>query len=142
MKRTTAHVTTIFAALFLLATATSVQAAACSNATLKGNYAALLTGVSGGLPVAALDHVTADGLGNLTGTGTINVNGTVSSGVPLSATYSINADCTGSATFSSGTTQNLIIKLNGAQVYIIRTGPATTATVETGIAYRLSGIED
>src|SRR5260370_42486862 len=80
MKRTTAHVTTIFAALFLLATATSVQAAACSNATRKGNYAALLTGVSGGLPFAALDHVTADGLGNLTGTGTVNVNGTVSSG--------------------------------------------------------------
>src|SRR5260370_684440 len=142
MKLTATHVTTIFAALFLLATATPVRASACSNATLKGNYAALLTGVSGGLPVAALDHVTADGLGNLTGTGTVNVNGTVSSGVPLSATYSINADCTGSATFSNGITQDFIIKLNGSQVYIIGTGPATTGTVVTGTANRLSGIED
>ncbi len=142
MKLTATHVTTIFAALFLLATATPVRASSCSNATLKGSYAALLTGFSGGLPFAALDHVTADGLGNLTGTGTVNVNGTVSSGVPLSATYSINADCTGSATFSSGTTQNLIIKSSGSQVYITRTGPATTGTVVTGTANRLSGVED
>ena len=140
MKPTISKFTMVLAALVVLAAAKPALADSktCSNATLNGNYAAVLTGFSGGFAFSALDLATADGNGNLTGTGTVNVNGTVSTGVPISATYTINSDCSGTVTFSSGTTQALIVKTDGSVVYIIRTGPPSTGTVVSGTATRLS----
>lgn len=134
--------TVLTAALLALALSGISQAASCSNSTLKGNYAAVLTGFSGGAAFAALDLATADGAGNLSGSGTVNVNGTVSTNVPISATYTINADCTGTATFSNGSTQNLIAKQDGSEAYIIRTGPPSTGTVVTGTAHRLTSTQN
>ncbi len=93
----------------------------CSNLTLRGSYAALITGTASGLPFAALDYVTADGNGTLSGTGTVTYNGVISQRVPLSASYTINSDCSGSVSFSSGATQNLVISRDGEQVQFIRT---------------------
>ena len=93
----------------------------CSNSTLNGTYGALIRGTASGLPFAALDVVTADGNGNFSGTGTIAYNSVISQNVPISATYSINADCSGSVSFSSGATQNLVITHDGEQVQFIRT---------------------
>jgi hypothetical protein len=107
------------------------------TSTLKGNYAAVLTGFVGGAAFAALDLATADGYGNLSGSGTSNVGGIVST-APISATYAINADCTGTATFSNGSTQNLIVKQDGSEVYILRTGPPSAGTVVSGTAHLLS----
>jgi hypothetical protein len=93
----------------------------CSNSTLNGTYGALIRGTASGLPFAALDVVTADGNGNFSGTGTIAYNSVISQNVPISATYSINSDCTGSVSFSSGAAQSLVITLDGKEVQFIRT---------------------
>ena len=91
------------------------------HSTLNGTYGALIGGTASGLPFAALDVVTADGNGNFSGTGTIAYNGAISQNVPISATYSINSDCSGSVSFSSGATQGLVITRDGDEVQFIRT---------------------
>lgn len=106
----------------------------CSNATLKGSYSALITGTVAGLPLAELDLVKSPGNGTFSGTGTLVFNGSVST-VTISATYTVNPDCSGSATFSDGTTQNLNIMADGSEVNFIGTNDA--AAVVTGIAKRL-----
>jgi len=40
--------------------------------------------------------LTADGNGNISGVETLSVNGVITSGVSLTGTYTMNADCTGS----------------------------------------------
>lgn len=141
MKATTntASVVTLLAGMFLLTVVPGAHAKSkvCSNATLSGQYSAVLTGTVNGLPFAALDIVVSDGSGNISGSGTIVVNGTV---MPTSftAAYTVNADCTGSFVSSSGTTENLTISLDGRDVQFILTGtPLGPATV-TGVAKTLN----
>jgi hypothetical protein len=88
------------------------------------------------LPFAALNLVNGDGNGNITGEGTIVYNGTV---IPSSftATYSINPDCSGSFSSSSGTTENIVISRDGGEVQIIVTGLALGPATVTGLAKRL-----
>jgi hypothetical protein len=138
MKLNRINVVAIVAALLVVATAGTAQAGAktCSNATLQGTYAAVLTGVAGNAPFASLDAVTADGAGNASGSGTSNVNGSVST-VSISFTYTINADCTGTAMFSTGSTQALIVKLDGSEVHILSTS-SVPGTVISGTAHRLN----
>jgi len=93
----------------------------CSNATLNGTYGALIKGTAGGLPFAQLDIVTADGNGNLSGTGTSAYNGAITQGIPLSATYSIDSSCSATVSFSNGATQNAVITRDGEEVQFIRT---------------------
>src|SRR5437868_32953 len=96
-----------------LASATSSMGQApdtpCSNATLNGTYGALIQGTASALPFAALDLVTANGKGHFEGTGTIAYNGVVTQNVPISAKYAIKPDCSGTVSFSTGATQNLVI---------------------------------
>jgi hypothetical protein len=105
-----------------LAAGTSAYAAnPCSNATLKGTYGALIRGTAAGLPFAALDVVTSNGGGSFSGSGTIAYNGVISQNVPVSASYLIKADCSGRASFSNGTQQDLLISEDGEEVQFIRT---------------------
>jgi hypothetical protein len=135
-----AHSTITLAIVLAFGVTTNAQASehACSNITLNGSYSALLTGAVGGLPFVTLDLVTADGAGHLTGTSTTNVNGTVTTAT-IEATYAINADCSGTATFTMPTaqTQSLNVMLNGSSVDITRSGPAATGTLVSGTAHRL-----
>ena len=125
--------------LLTLTLASGAQASTklCSNASLRGTYAATLTGTVNGAPFAALDEVTSDGNGNMTGSGTIVANGTV---IPttFTATYTVNSDCSGSFVSSTGTNENLIVKMDGSQVQFIVTstplGPATVTGVGNNIA--------
>jgi hypothetical protein len=93
----------------------------CSNATLKGTYGALIRGTANGLPFAALDTVTANGGGSFSGTGTVAYNGVISQNVPISASYLVKSDCSGRASFSNGTQQDLVISEDGEDVEFIRT---------------------
>ena len=65
--------------------------AACTNATLNG--------VWGYQVGTAVGQFTADGQGNLTGSQTVNQNGTILSQT-FSGTYSVAKSCTGSVTFN------------------------------------------
>lgn len=112
------------------------QGAHCSNFTLKGTYSATITGTLGGAPFAELDLITSTGNGTFSGTGTVSENGVISTGVPVSATYTVNSNCSGSAVLSSGVTQNFNIKADGSEVDIISTSSGTTITA---VAKRLNG---
>jgi len=107
----------------------------CSNATLSGTYSATITGTLGGAPFAELDLVTSTGDGTFSGTGTVSENGTISADVPVSATYTINSNCSGSAVLSSGVTQNFNISADGSEVDIIAT---TSGATITAVAKRLN----
>jgi hypothetical protein len=109
------------AAMLVMLMAPGAQATpSCSNRTLKGSYGATITGTISGLPFAELDLVTADGNGNFSGTGTVSYNGSIST-VTFTATYSVNSNCSGSASLSTGVTQNFIIKTDGSEVQFIGT---------------------
>jgi hypothetical protein len=71
----------------------SMDAATCNQAILNGNYAASNIGSVAGAPGygVMLFLETYDGVSKFTGTGVENVNGTVSTGVTLNGTYSVNA---------------------------------------------------
>jgi hypothetical protein len=125
--------------MFLLAIVPAAQAKSkdCSNATLKGNYSALLTGSVNGLPFAALDLVVSDGNGNITGTGTIVVNGNPMT-TSFTATYSVNPDCSGSFASDTGTTEAITVSLDGSAVQIILTGTPLGAATVSGVAKNLA----
>lgn len=122
MRRTMnfAIVLTAFSAVVLLMAPNAHAGTGCSNRTLRGAYGATITGTIAGLPFAELDLVSADGKGNFSGTGTVSYNGSVST-VTFTATYTVNSNCSGSASLSTGVTQNLIIKADGSEVFFIGT---------------------
>ena len=82
--------------LLALGLVSRVQAERCSNASFKGSYGASCGGFVGDSPLAVIGVLTADGKGNISGVETLSVNGVITSGVTLTGTYTVNADCTGS----------------------------------------------
>lgn len=139
MKRLTNFAVSITALAILgLIAAPGARAAGCSNATLKGNYTATITGSLGGAPLAELDLVNSPGDGTFSGSGTVSEDGTIST-VTFTATYTINSDCSGSATLSTGVTQNFNIQPDGSEVDIISTNSGATITA---VAKRLGNRKD
>jgi len=129
----------IAAALASLALSSAAQAQQCSPDTLKGTYMSLTqSGTLNDVPIAQVNHLVSDGMGNITGTGTAVINGVVSFPV-ITATYTINPDCTGTLTsVPAGLSQNFVIRENGTQVFFIVTAhPAGSATI-AGEAVRVS----
>jgi hypothetical protein len=110
----------------------------CSASTLKGTYMSNSTGTLNGLPIAQVNHLVSDGMGGISGSGTAVVNGVVTFPV-ITATYTINSDCTGTLTsVPAGLSQNFVIKEKGDQVFFIVTAhPAGAATI-AGEAVRVS----
>jgi len=110
----------------------------CSPATLKGFYMSEQAGTLNSLPFTQVNHIFADGVGGITGTGTSVVNGVVSD-VAITASYTVNSDCSGTlGSVPGGLSQNFVIKGDGSQVFFIVTAhPAGAATV-SGEAIRLS----
>jgi len=138
MKRTLqSSLTTLALATFVLAVVPNAHAGSrsCSNYTLNGSYAATITGTIAGEPFAELDLVTSEGQGTFSGSGTVSDNGTIST-VTFTATYTVNSDCSGTASLSTGVTQNFVIHQNGSEVQFIATNSGTTVV---GDAKRISG---
>jgi hypothetical protein len=99
----------IFSLLFVLAvvvTTTSTVYAQCSNATLTGSYAFNHHGfgtrnskTGNEVPFANVGVVTFDGAGNLSLTTTLVFNGSGGEFFgPVTGTYTVNSDCTGTVT--------------------------------------------
>lgn len=78
-----------------------LQASQCSMAGTAGKYALTLTGTlilpTGPVFIAAVVKATLDAAGNVTGTESRNVGGSFADET-LSGTYTVNPDCTGTAT--------------------------------------------
>lgn len=114
------------ASVFLLGAA-GLKAQSCTNATLTGTYGYLLEGnlveeeegEDVYAPYADSGILTADGNGNFTGTGTESFTGTIEQGTTISGTYTVNSNCTGSATLnygsSIGTFNFSLVVLNGGE---------------------------
>ncbi len=74
----------------------------CSNMTLRGSFGITWTGdrIDGGDPGprVGVGRVTMDGSGGLSGSVTKSKNGIITLNVPVTGTYTVNSDCTGSIT--------------------------------------------
>src|SRR2546421_5505755 len=81
----------------------SVEGLPCTNATLNGIYGFLKVGKTPEGLLNAIGLVTFDGQGNWFGGGqTFDINGKFSFASGATGTYSINPDCSGTQTDSTG----------------------------------------
>jgi|SRR5215469_1246240 len=141
----------VFAALAIVTTTSehSVRAvyaqSGCSVATLSGNYAFTQPGFTtkntmglNPLPLAVVGVSAFDGAGNVSVTFTDQGPGKPSyipvHNVTGSGTYSVNSDCTGSITGTSGgaagITFDIVIIGGGTEVFGINTTPFVIATAD------------
>lgn len=101
MKLKWTQITIGFALLAVLGIAVpAANARSCSLSGVAGTYGYTTNGSIPALgAVAGMGHITLDSSGNATGAQTVSFNGAI---VPetLSGTYSVNADCTGTATIN------------------------------------------
>jgi len=142
MKRTlTALLTTaVFAVVVMLAPNTKqgttslpiVHAqSGCSVATLTGNYGVrwqgfdILKGTAHEVPWAGVGVLTFDGAGTVSFSWTQSLDGKISTGLSGAGNYSVNSDCTGSVSFTSGDaaeeTANVVIVGGGQEVLSVST---------------------
>jgi hypothetical protein len=110
----------------------------CSVASLKGTYAILRTGVNNvvGGPIASI------GIQPFNGDGTIGLtrltrsdNGDIQDWTyappSVDASYTVDADCTGSLFTSDGTkTNNLVVFDGGKRFFLLSVAPGTIVTQE------------
>jgi hypothetical protein len=107
--------------------------ATCTNLGVKHAYATELTGIVLAVgQVALVGQVTLDGKGSLTGTETLSLNGAITSSVPVTGTYQINSNCTGSAAITprglSTMNVNIVIVNGGKELMVIETDANTIVT--------------
>lgn len=77
------------------------SAATCSNASLKGVYGLVGSGLNGSAePAADITQVTLDGAGNATGTQTKSIDGSIIT-YTVTGTYQVAANCTGTAAWTN-----------------------------------------
>ena len=108
------------------------SASSCTNANLSGSYGYTLSGwilqSTGDLPFADGGSLTADGNGNLSGSSSYSLAGGIQ-GRTLKGTYSVNSDCTGTATLvdSLGTTTDLslVVGGNGQSIQLVQKDGST-----------------
>jgi hypothetical protein len=125
----------LFTALVGLAVVVVAQPClACSNASLKGNYGFVLTGVNNAAVLTAtVGQIIADGSGGLTGSETVSNDGVITSNVSISGTYAVSKNCTATATITpaGGSASNYFLVVIGTQFQIVETD---TGYTESGYA--------
>jgi hypothetical protein len=125
--------------LIVLALAAASTASAtplpCSNATLKGTYLYNASGVLNGKPYAESGREVYDGQGGIV----LSYRGSDGSGGVERATYSVSADCIGTATYPDGQKATSFISPDGSRfVYTITAAPGGQPTALSGTETRVS----
>jgi hypothetical protein len=124
----------------------------CSLRTLHGSYGAAADGlvttgpppvnISATIPIAVMAVQTYDGAGNFSGSNTTNLGGLVFTST-ASGTYTVNADCTGSATsnLSSGEVIHFsfVIVDHARQILSVGTDPGVVSFAR---AIKVGELED
>jgi hypothetical protein len=121
------------------------EAAKCSEATFDGTYLFAADGVAikgdEQLPFSYAGYEVFDGQGKVKQVLTLNINGKkVIHNETLSGTYSVEADCTGTATYSDGTRDDQFIAPDGSELTFVGTQPkrlVTTSFEPRGSAKRV-----
>jgi hypothetical protein len=101
--------------------------AKCSEATLEGKYLFAQNGVeikgNDQRPFAIAGYDVFDGNGEVKGLASGNFNGETFRNESGSGTYSVNADCTGTFTFTNGTRYDVFLAPDGSMFTFVRTNP-------------------
>jgi len=144
----------IFAGMALAQSAATANLG-CSTGTLAGTYAFHITGqiltpAAAAGPVSGVALTVFDGYGNLTQVDNVVHNGVspVEDWRPATGTYTVNANCTGTFTFtpqptvaadaSPAITLHFVIASDGSEIRTVVTGspntpPFTAAITSTGV---------
>lgn len=122
----------IAALMFVTLMASSSFGATCTNASVKGVYGIVGSGLNGsGQPAASVTQISADGSGNLTGTTTKSIDGTIAT-FSTTGTYSIAKNCTGTGTLTNqddqSETSNIILNNGNKGGFMIQTDPNHTVS--------------
>ncbi len=122
--------------MFVALMAASSFGATCTNASLKGVYGVLGSGLNGSAqPAASVSQITADGDGNLTGTTTKSIDGEIVT-FATTGTYQIAKNCTGSGTLTNQDAQsensNIFMNNTNKGAFLIQTD---ANHVVTSVAY-------
>jgi hypothetical protein len=111
-------------------------ASTCTNATIAGSYGYTLSGwifttAGAELPFADSGNLASDEKGNLSGSSTYGLDGSIQPRT-LTGTYSVNSDCTGTATLKDnlGNTAglNLLIAENGRSFQLVQSDNSTAVS--------------
>ena len=107
--------------------------AKCSEAMLKGTYLFADDGVgikgNDHIPFAYAGYEVFDGQGKVKAVFTLNNNGKkVIRNETISGTYSVEADCTGTATYSDGTRDDQFIAPDGSEFTFVQIHPKNLVT--------------
>jgi hypothetical protein len=107
----------------------NAEAKKCSVATLHGTYPFAFDGVeikgnNDQLPFAIAGYGVFDGNGKEKSVVSSNFNGEVSRKEPISGTYTVKADCTGTLTFADGSQIDLFIAPDGSMFTFVQTKPS------------------
>ena len=79
-------------------TALAMGTATCTDLGVKHSYSMQLTGTVISIGQVAIGgELALNGTGSIKGTATLSLNGTIDNALPVSGTYTINSDCTGTA---------------------------------------------
>ena len=109
----------------------------CSLHSLRGCYGSTITGtiLPGGPvagPIAGVVLQNFDGQGGLTQVDTVNINGTVIAGRTSAGTYTVNPDCTGTATINFPNQPPLqlsfVLTDNGREIRSVVVNPGAVVT--------------
>jgi hypothetical protein len=107
----------------------------CTDAGVKGTFGVLASGNFTGVGnVAFSGQITLDGAGNLSGTDSGSIAGQIFTDASVSGTYSVNSNCTGSATLQvtgeAAQHVNFVVFNGGQNLYLIETDSNTTVSGE------------
>jgi hypothetical protein len=112
----------------------SAQSSRCNNATLKGTYLYNQSGVLNGKPYAESGREVYDGQGGLV----LSYRGSDGSGGLEKATYSVSADCIGTASYPDGQKATSFLSPDGSRfVYTITSAPGSQPTALSGSEIRV-----
>ena len=101
--------------------------ARCDVGTLHGTYLLAYDGVvTGGAdkgPFAVAEYDWYDGNSNIEGVSSANYSRNITSKQKYTGTYTVNADCTGTATYPGGEEYDLFIAPDGSRFTFVQTSP-------------------
>src|SRR5438132_12596962 len=115
----------------------------CGASTLHASYLFATHGwnIIGGVaqPKVIVEGIDFNGDGTLVSPfATVSINGTFVRTTGTVGTYTVNPDCTGTITFSTGQTYDIFVHPTAKQLWMIQTGPDAVPAVFEGTATKVS----
>ena len=131
------------ALLFLLPAITAIvnaqtvgSASTCTNASISGSYGYTLSGwiftsTGGEYPFADFGTLTSNEKGSFSGTSTFSFDGTIQAPT-VTGTYSVNSNCTGTATLKDSAGDVIVLSLviadNGQSIQLVESDQGTVVS--------------